>query len=268
MSEKKKLHRSRAKSIVDWVLTIFFSLIFLVAAAGLIDGLAEKGKHYGQRLSFGWGSFIIQTDSMVPVYPVKSAILTHLDSPESIRKDFEAGSTVDLTFMDVYSVPVTAYDTVNYYDQTANTGYPMTHRLREIHVDESKESGSGRYTFIVSGINLSEHQSAIGQYQAFTEKELLGRVKVGSTGLGRLYQFLTSVWGLLLLLVLPALYLLISTFIDVAKSMKEEEKEPAVEEGTKKAESGAASTLSPEDRERLKQEMIEEMMAKKKEGRK
>ena len=127
------------------------------------------------------------------------------------------------------------------------------------------EKGEGKYTFIVSGINVSEHQSQAGQYQAFTEKQLLGVVKINSVVLGGFYYFISTPWGLLVFLLVPAFYLVITSVLDIFKAMKEkEDEEEAVMAGNEpKNTPESLAELSKEDRERLKKEMLEEMLKKK-----
>jgi hypothetical protein len=145
----------------------------------------------------------------------------------------------------------------------------MTHRVQEIHVDESKKKGEGRYTFITVGINtrsknMGWHEGdpdlTVDQYQAFTEKQLLGRVKVNSPFLGGVFGFVSSIWGLLILLLIPSFYLIITSVIDIFKAYKEpEEKEVIVIK-----ENSGEVQLSEEDKKRLKEELLKEMLEKKK----
>ena len=101
----------------------------------------------------------------------------------------------------------------------------------------------------------------INQYQVFTEKELLGIVIVNSNFLGAVFNFVGSPFGLLALLLVPALYLIITSVIDIFKAYKEPEEIPA--EGATNSNKGNLD-LSEEDKKRLKEELLEEMLNKKK----
>ena len=277
MAEEKqaKKPKSKARKIIEWVLTGIFLAMFAVVGIAQIDGLVNKNKHYGQQIRFGYATFVVQTDSMVPKYAVKSAIITYLDDVDKIYKDYQAGKEIDVTFFDAYqshteySIPTSNPQLTT---RTSCTGVPMTHQVKEIHVNEGAKKGEGRYTFITAGINTrstnmgwkeGDPELTINQYQAFTEKELLGRVVIYSTFLGGVFGFVSSVWGLLILLLIPALYLIITSVIDIFKAYKEPE------EATEGSPSGNNENkgnveLSEADKKRLKAELLDQMMNKKK----
>ena len=266
MNEEKKVKKPKSKTrkIIEWVFTGLFAVLFLIIGIAQIDGMVHKKDHYGQSIRFGFGTFVVQTESMAPKYNVKSAIVTYLDSPKEILKRYEKGETIDITFFDAYqasnqyTVPsATLHPELT--DRTSATGLPMTHRLQEI-----KKGDDGHYYFITAGINTGvssalDEQGRIKQYQVFTEKELLGRVVIGSAFLGGVFTFVSSPWGLLVLLLIPAFYLIITSVIDIFKAYKE----PEESEGSPKVDKGTLD-LSEEDKKRLKEELLEEMLNKKK----
>ena len=293
--KREKKPKSKARIIIEWVLTGIFAALFVVAAIGQIGAMINKKSNYNQNLPYGYGSFVVQTDSMEPKYKVKSAIITHKESGKAILEKFnkpnvselvkdedgikvykalwnndteegEKFGYIDITFMDVYGSTFKPYSP-EYTDHTSTTGYPMTHRLREIHVDEDETDNLKKYVFVVAGINTkSEHQSAKGQYQVFTAKEVLGVVILNSAFLGGFFGFISSPWGLLVFLLIPASYLVITSVLDIFKTMKDPEEEGAEGEKTSEGKSKAPSSLdslSEEDKERLKREMLDEMMNKK-----
>ena len=287
--KKVKKPKSKARKIVEWVLTGIFGVIFIILGIGQIDGMVHQKDHYGQMLKYGYGTFVVKTDSMEKdvdnkkVYGIGSALITHLDSPEKIYKDFTAGKVVDVTFYNAYSAH-TAYSepedtqlTVRTPIASVSKSYPIiTHRVREIHVNEDPnvKKGQGKYTFIVSGINpYSTNLGSdgvtpveINQYQVFTEKELLGRVVVGSAFLGGVFGFVSSIWGLLVLLLIPAFYLVITSVIDIFKAYKEPEEEAVTSSKEESSPSKGSVELSDEDKKRLKEELLQEMLDKKKGG--
>ena len=296
--EKKKGQKkpkSKARKIVEWVLTGIFGVLFIFLAIGFIDGMVHKNEHFGQNLKFGYGTFVVETDSMEKqyieetntykkVYGVKSALITHLDSISQIVKDFEKGKTVDLTFYydaRAYNknYPQPTNTTLN--DRTQPAQYPIiTHRLREVHVnpDANVKVGQGKYYFILSGINnLSTNLGSngkdpvvINQYQAITEEFILGRVVIGSAFLGGVFGFVSSIWGLLILLLIPAFYLIITSVIDIFKAYKEPEEEGGVSSSSSsKGEDKPKGSveLSEADKKRLKEELLQEMLEKKKGGK-
>ena len=296
--KKKKKPKSKARKVLEWVITIVFAGLFVFFGIGQIDAMIHKKENFGQNLPYGYGSMIIRTNSMEPEYKVKSAIITHKISGDAIFKKFtkegvstlvkEEGSVktylatwedtdenrnnkhVDMTF---------AYIACQYFEPTNNTqytnqtntnppqelyGYPMTHRLIEMRVDESVKLGEGRYLFFTAGINPEGNQSHPGQYQAFSEKEILGVVVLNSVFLGAFFGFISSPWGLLVFLLVPAFYLVITSVLDIFKAMKDPEEENANGEKAPSGGVDSLDSLSKEDRERLKREMLEEMMNRKK----
>ena len=271
--EKAKKPKSKTRKIIEWVLTGIFLAIFAVVGLAQIDGLVNKKSHYNQQIRFGYGTFVVQTDSMEPEYKVKTAIITYLEDADKIYKSYQAGKDIDVTFFDAYTGEneyTKPMDHPELTRRTSATQYPMTHRVQEIHVNENLKKGEGRYTFITAGINrrseyLGWHEGdpdiVIDQYQVFTEKELLGRVKVNSPFLGGVFGFVSSIWGLLILLLIPSFYLIITSVIDIFKAYKEPEEIP---EGPKEENKSGEVELSEEDKKRLKEELLKEMINKKK----
>ena len=278
----QKKPKSKARKITEWVLTGLFLVIFAILGIAQIDGMVHKKDHHNQMLKFGYGTFVVQTGSMEPSYKKGDALVTKLQSADTIYKDFQAGKNVDLTFY---------YDAKCYQEVVASSysdpenehltelitppQYPIiTHRVMEIHVNEDKKTGEGRYYFITAGINDSvasatkegeDGKRYVYQYQAFTENYLLGRVVIGSAFLGGVFSFVSSVWCLLILLLIPEFYLIITSVIDIFKAYKEPEEEKAAGQVEGEASSeNKAINLSEEDKKRLKEELLQEMLEKKK----
>ena len=276
--EKKKVKRpkSTARKVIEWVLTGIFAALFVVLGCAQIDGMVHKKDHYNQLIRFGFSNYVVETDSMEPDYKVKSANIAYLEDADSIYKRFQKGETINATFWDVYTVENEYTKPLNHPELTKRTdpaspGFnaPMTHQVKEIHVNPLLKKGQGRYTFITAGINRrsvymgwkeGDPDLTINQYQVFTEKELLGVVIINSNFLGAVFNFVGSPFGLLALLLIPALYLIITSVIDIFKAYKEPEEAPA--EGVNPNKGNL--DLSEEDKKRLKEELLEEMLNKKK----
>ena len=240
VKEKRvKKPKSKARKIIEWVLTGIFLALFAFVLAGQIDGMVHKKEHYNQQLRFGYGTFVVKTDSMEPKYMVGTALITYNEDADKIYERFQKGEEVDITFVDVYNTNNEYTSPLNNPELTKRTdptGVPMTHRVKEVHVNNNQEKGKGKYTFITAGINTrstnlgwkeGEPDIVINQYQAFTEKEVLGRVTVNSAFLGGVFSFVGSPLGLLVLLLIPAFYLVVASVIDIFKAYKEPE--PAIE---------------------------------------
>lgn len=283
VKEKRvKRPKSKARKIVEWVLTGIFIVLFGIVMVAQIDGMIHKKDHYNQNIRFGYGTFVVKTDSMVPKYKIETALITYLEDAEKIAKRVNDGEEVDITFFDAYTanneytVPDPAGKNTELVKRTDPTGMPMTHRIREVHINTSVEKGNGRYTFIAAGINDRSEQMGynketgvpivINQYQAFTEKEILGRVVINSPFLGGVFSFVSSPLGLLVLLLIPAFYLVVTSVIDIFRAYKDPEDEKATaSESTSSANNGEIQ-LTAEDKKRLKEQLLEEMLAKKKGG--
>lgn len=282
--EKKKVKKpkSKARKIIEWVLTGVFLAIFAVLGIAQIDGMAHKKDHFDQTLKFGFGTFVVQTKSMSPVYKEGDALVTKYGAFDDMFKDYNAGKTIDVTFYYNYN----AYDeaSTNIYSQPQKNPqlterikpaeFPIiTHRVMEMHlIDPNKKAGEGKYMIIAAGINDSvasatDGEGRVKQYQAFTENYVLGRVVIGSAVLGGMFSFVSSIWGLLILLLIPAFYLVITSVIDIFKAYKEPEEEGASSSAPSNSSSGenkGTIELSEEDKKRLKEELLEEMLNKKK----
>lgn len=273
-SKKVKKPKSKARKIIEWVITIIFGIVFVFASACNISKLVTKTNDR-EGHAFGYYSFKVLTDSMEPVYPVDSVIIVHKEEPQKIveqwnaikdlKLDKEDERNINLSFVDSYTVKENS-GFAEYNKQTDNVkddnGKPivMTHQLFNIRINENVEEGNGRYIFFVHGINISEHQSQEGQYQAFSEKELLGVVETNSAFLGGVSGFLSSIWGLFICLLIPALYIVVTSVLDIFKAYHSDEDE-LVEEGAKASSSGnSIENISEQDYEKLKQEMINEML--------
>ena len=268
MSEQKqKKPKSKARIIVEWTLTIIFGAAFLFAGIAQIDGLIHRNDHFGQTLRFGWGSFVVLTDSMEPEYPVDSAIVTYLEDPKLTFDAWKNGETVDLTFQNGYEY-IADSPSDRKYNVNVTTQAVFTHRVFEAREDTSVEAGQGRYLFFVAGINTQGNNWKEAQYQVFTERSILGRVKANSPALGLFFRILSSPWGLLIFLLVPAGYLVVVSVMDIFKGMKDTEESSGSSGGGNSPSNGATTLegLSEEDKKRLKEEMLQQMMNERMKG--
>ena len=276
-SKKVKKPKSKARKIIEWVLTGIFGVLFLILGIGQIDGMVHKNDHYGQMLKFGYGTFVVKTESMDPVYKKNDALVTHYPNVDNLYNDYINGKTIDVTFWYDNSTRLPDATPLKEENQPLTRCIPapqypiITHRVREIQLNEGVEKGNGKYTFILAGINDSvasavDANGNICEYQAVHEKAILGRVVIGSAFLGGVFGFVSSIWGLLVLLLIPAFYLVITSVIDIFKAYKEPEEEAAASSKEESSGSKGSVELSEEDKKRLKEELLQEMLNKKKGG--
>ena len=264
MAEKVKKPKSKARKIIEWVLFGIFGLVGGFILAANISSMIHKKDNYGQAIRFGMGSFVVLTSSMEPDIGQGTMIITFKEDVSKFEERLKS-ETIDVTFMNV-NVDTGYVPDNTKYKERISTGMVMTHRLREIHINEEVEYGKGRYVFLASGINTKGEHSLEGQYQMFTEKEYLGTVKVASPFLGSLMSFLTSPIGLIVILLIPAGYLIVISAMDIFKAVKESEE--GEDKPREKLQGDHLSNISDKDRERLKNELLEEMMKAKKEEKK
>ena len=264
---KQKKPKSTVRKVIEWVLTGIFAILFIAYAAGTVDGMIHKKDNYNQSIKFGVGSFIVLTDSMEPKYNKNDAIITYKEDLNKVINDFRSGAEVDITFFNVnvgYLIDPSELEHEQFRNgEMVYSNFVMTHRLMEVHEKPDVEFGKGRFVFVASGINNKGDYAKQGQYQLFTEREYLGVVKIGSPFLGAVFGFVSSAWGLLVLLLIPAAYLIITSSIDVIRTLKESEEKEA--SGDNSVES--LNELSASERERLKRELLDEMIAKKGENK-
>ena len=263
MAEKKKKPKSKIRQIIEWVLFGVFGVACLVVLGANVSGMINKKKNYGQQIRFGYGTFIILTDSMEPQININDLIITKKEDCSKFKQRLDNNEDIVMTFFDE---PVNVGDFVPDTPAFKEVGHPsdptyspMTHKLREVHIDENKKVGEGHYIFVTSGINTMGLNSREGQYQVFTEVQYLGTVKSINPALGRFTSFISSVWGLLILLLIPAGYLIVVSSIDILKAVKTQEEEAAAPNSGEHL-----SKLSDKEREKLKQELLDEMLRQKK----
>lgn len=291
-TKKEKKPKSKVRSILEWIATGLIAALIVFCAVVLFTTKAQRKNSSNPNAPAKIGNLyfpvLVLTNSMEPVYPVDSALFISEVSGESIYNEFinsydptlndgqgEYKATIDLTFDDCYtnSLPedeelyiITAFGKTNRttLDVIMHT---MTHRVFYVTVDESIEYGKGRYHFFVNGINTNGTSSAINQYQVFTEKQLYGRVTGCSKFIGGVFKFAESPWGLVILLVIPCLYMVISSVVDVIRAYNEEETEPNAQPIDSSKD--PLANLSEEQKKKLKEEMLDNMMnGKDKKGKK
>ena len=252
--KKEKKPKSKARKIVDWVITgVFATLIVGLGVIQIINRFSKNQNLFGAQFQK------VLTDSMAPTYKVNDIIFITKADPDNLVKRVEQGQNVDVSFK----------WKVNGQDVS------MTHRLQEAtyYVDTQIDE-KGReyhYSFVAHGINKQSEFCKVGdkygdcttQTQTFNENDLIGRVVRKSYFM----TFATSIWGLLVLLLIPCLYLVIASVIDICKALDDKEEAPTSPDGQKVV--GDANDplagLSEKEKEKLKQQMLDEMLEKKKE---
>lgn len=255
--KKPKKPKSKARKIIDWIITGVFAA--LLVGVGVIQIINKTNKNQNV---FGPKYQKVLTDSMVPTYKVNDIIVIEKTTPEAIyHRVTELGQdNVDVSFEWV----------------VAGQKRSMTHRLISVTYSEVPQINIAtgerfHYTFTAHGINKHSEFCKIGdeygdcttQTQVFHESALIGRVARKSP----IMTFVTSIWGLLIMLLVPCMYLIIASVFDIVKVLDDKEEVPAegevVGEASDKLKDPLAG-LSEKEKEKLKKQMLDEILGKKK----
>ena len=245
MSEKvvkEKKPKSKLRKTLEWVFTGLFAALLVFFAGVNIYGQVSARDNFNVPSYFGYSILVVQTDSMEPEYKVNSTVIVQKVDFSEIKIDD------DLTFF-------WTGDGLN---------YPMTHRVSEIKTPE--ESGDGHYYFTTHGINKESSQCAgdcTGQTQYFADNYVIGKVVGNSVFLGGVFNFLTQWYGLLILLLIPCGYLIITSIMDISRAIKTDDEGEVVVEQSAENNDSVLTNISEEDRKRLKEELLNQMLEEK-----
>ena len=255
--KKPKKPKSKARKIIDWVITgVFAALLVGLGVLQIVNKVSNNQNVFGPQYQR------IITDSMSPVYKINDVIVIEKTSPAALYKrvTIDKEENVDVSF-----------------EWTVNgKKVSMTHRLMSVTYYEEPQYNMTtgehfQYRFVAHGINKESewckwsggYMDCTGQTQIFNEHALIGKV----TRKSPIMAFMTSIWGLIVLLLVPCLYLLISSIVDIVKAIEDKEEVPAdgqvVGEASDKPKD-PLSGLSEKEKEKLKKQMLDEMLGKKK----
>lgn len=239
--DKDKKKSKKIKSIIEWSICGV-----LIAAAATLIGLRIFQSKTNKSI-FGSQYPIVLTDSMEPDYKVKDVLV--------VKK-------VDIS-------TICVGDDVTFYYDLTNRGdvYPVTHRVIEIdYFEDASENGGYHYTIVTHGINTKSNQCGkpegcdiTWQRQRFHEDAYIGKVVRKSF----ILKAITSVWGLIVLILAPCLYVMVTTVWDMFKKLDEQDKLVEAETSSNSgAKTNPLAGLSKAEVEQLKKEMLEEMLNK------
>lgn len=186
----------KIKSIINYLATIFgwalFIILLLVAVCLVyyfinVKIYNQKGQGYEPKFSI----YTIVSPSMTPLIKVYDVIInTKINSPEEIKE----GDII--TFISTSTVTA---------DMT------ITHRV--IDIDYNNETNEYEYT--TKGDNNQSPDSAPALYS-----NVIGKAKVKLPQLGRIQFFVSSKFGWLLVVIIPALWVIIGDIIKLVKINK------------------------------------------------
>ena len=179
------------KSVINYLSTITTWAIFVIlisCAACLVyyyismQVFARKGENYAPAFSI----YTIVSPSMMPKIKVYDVIVNlKVDSPTDIKK----GDIITFTSTSSFTY-----------------GLTITHRVEDIQIV------NGEYQFVTKGDNNLAADLAPALY-----KNVIGKAVIKLPQLGRIQFFVASKFGWLVVVILPALYVIIK---DVSKLIK------------------------------------------------
>jgi len=267
--------KSKVKKICNWIIAgLFGSLLVTLAIFNLVNKFTGDGFVFGSQYP------MVLTDSMEPEYMVGDVlVINKIKNYDDLIEQYRFGDDgIENSEDDASSVILPGTTTLTegakidltfYYDITGSgKEYSVTHRLSQVIIRDDVEVGNGKYIFTTHGINTNSEQCSpnggdcTGQTQTFDETKVIGKVKEVNGFLTIVYTAFTSTWGLLILILIPATYLIITSVIDFVKSMSEKEESPSSTGNTNQSKDNLLQQLSPEDLERLKKELLNELLEK------
>lgn len=256
-NEKKKDGKKPLwRKILDWSITGVFGVAAIGAIAIMVGTKVNPngmflGRMYPQVL----------TDSMADRYPVGTVLVVKQVDPSEIQID----------------------DAVTFRWVVNNQEMNMTHAIFKIEYDETKIDSEGNklpgyYVFYAHGTNKHSEWCKIGEeygdctdttksqnVQKFTDQKLVGKVERNSPVLEVVFKVVQSPIGLIVLILLPCLYLMATSVIDMFKKIPDDdEEEGVVVKKVRRADgSDPLAGMSEEEKERLKKQMLDELLGKK-----
>ena len=269
MFGKERKPKSKARKIIDWVVTgVFATLLVGVVVVQIINktsnGQFTLGPQYQRVL----------TDSMKPVYKVNDIIAIEKIKPQDLLAGVKNGKTMDVSFK--WNLLLDKAALISDRDKNVSS---MTHRVFEATYYEEPQADLDtglvyHYTFKAHGINTKSEwcKSSTGEYgdctyqtQTFHEYSIIGKV----TRKSYIMTFITSMWGLLVFLLVPCMYLIITSTLDIFRALKDDEAPAEGTNGDGSSGDGPKNNspldgLSDKEKEKLKKQMLDEMLGKKK----
>ena len=267
--------KSKVKKIFNWIIaSVFGSLLVAITIFNLVNKFAGDGFIFGSQYP------MVLTDSMEPEYMVGDVlIINKVKSYSDLVEEYRLGddgveNTEDDAIVTIGSSTTTLVDgatiDLTFLYDIAGIGeeFSVTHRVSKVVIREDLEEGSGRFFFTTHGINTDSEQCSTNggdctnQTQSFDERKVIGRVQSVNGFLTVVYSVFTSTWGLLALILIPAIYLLITSVIDIVKTMSEKEETSSSSNSANPVKDDLLSQLSPKDLERLKKDLLNELLDK------
>lgn len=184
-------------TVVSWTVFVLLLIIGVLLIYYFISLrlYATRGEKYEPKFSV----YTIVSQSMEPTINVYDVIVnTRVDKPTDIKTNDV------ITYISTWQVTY---------------GMTITHR-----VIGTKTLDDGSTCYITRGDNNTQEDQA-----CVKESNVIGVVKAVIPGLGRVQSFLSSSMGWLLLIIIPALYIIVKDIIKLFKLAKDNKEEKTIE---------------------------------------
>lgn len=209
MENNEQVLKNNIKSFFKYISTVIswtiFTLLIIVGALLLYYFISMRlYATYGEKFEPKFSVYTIVTISMEPTINVHDVIInTRVDNPDEIK----IGDVI--TFTSTWQITY---------------GMTITHR-----VVGTKKLDDGSICYITRGDNNTQEDQA-----CVKENNVIGKVKAVIPGLGRIQAFLSSSLGWLLIIIVPALYIIVKDILKLFKLSKEVKEEELEKENASK----------------------------------
>ena len=206
ITNNDQIKKKTGRKVLNILFDIFTVLVVLFVIFLLFLMLQMKGLTADGISIAGYRIFLVQTPSMTPAYPSGSVVITRNVSADELN----VGDAISFRA----------------YGNTI-----VTHRIVEI-----EEYVEGYYRYVTKGdANESNDREKV------ESGAVLGVVIFGIPNAGHLLNWLRSIWGLFLLVILPAGLVIIGESIKLSGIIREEKQKKKQRENEEKAEALNAS---------------------------
>ncbi len=179
-------------TVISWTIFVLLVIVGILLIYYYISLKLYETK--GQKYEPAFSVYTIVSPSMESTISVYDVIInTRVDN----KDDIEIGDVI--TFISTWQVTY---------------GMTITHRVVGV-----KELDDGSRCFITRGDNNTQDDQA-----CVKESNVIGKVKAVIPGLGKLQFFLSSALGWVLIIIIPALYIIVKDIIKIIKLAKDDDK--------------------------------------------
>lgn len=235
----RKGNNTPTKKIINKISSIVMSVIFILVIIAFFSLLAQSlgGKKPNV---FGYRLYFVLTDSMEPTLKVNDVLLSEaITSVDEVKSKVKEGDII--TFVAEYGI---------------QRGMLITHRVVEgVHYDTTYE----RYVVLTKGDNISASVDPPIPLENIQAKMVRDTVIFTN-----LYKFFTSIWGIIIILVVPLVSIMgclaYKLFVTIKKPIKskDEEEEDRIAEIKRKAIEEYKNELTKVIAEKAVKEYIEQ----------